>query len=661
MRRLGGSFSELVSAAGARHVLVPAGQVQRWSEASAHAWLCEAMEDPGTDVAALVELAVARGCASSVPDAVARFLAAEIAGGSLTAIALPEPPRGRPVLHPSEAPDWDDLRPISELIETDPSTELTWVSIEVVDHTGVPFAGLDVTLVHGDGRRDRVVLDDLGRHTARAVVVGSRTKVYWPPKLELSDEAKKHPGVNGFQRIPDDVAVPRDAKGKWSSLDHMGRHYRLVVEPPPRTPTLSYASSLFASDSALPTHALADLVTRAQETADRDHAARFGIFGHTDTHDDADANKQLADRRAQAVFGIFTGDWDTFLAAVEADELPLAAHQMMLRVLGCNPTAIDGEPGDQTSLAVASFRRAYNADTWHDEGRPRAYGDLAEGDALDAPTKDALLDAYHAEVSGKLDPERFLGPKHMGCGEFNPLTDDDRDNRRVTLAIYGDDAPADADFPCKHGDAGACQIDKGGRFSCKFYRERMRDEDVVHELTPFWDFEWLKTLSGKAHLSALTHLPDSNEVEFTIRRLRVALDADDCGVGGPPTDGEFIATVQGVIRGGVAYALWDHGAARHPFEVADWFRTSDGTGTDLRDYAPYHFTISTAGFWGRSDAPSHRLREVTLSEPDEGPILVLRTDGRLVLLDAAELPEADRTVRIAAVRRTGVATGGFST
>ena len=105
MRRLGGSLSELVSAAGARHLLVPAAQVQRWSEASAYAWLCDALGDPATDVAAIVELAAARGCGSAEPDAVARFLAAEIADGSLTAIALPEPPRGRPVLYRSEVPD----------------------------------------------------------------------------------------------------------------------------------------------------------------------------------------------------------------------------------------------------------------------------------------------------------------------------------------------------------------------------------------------------------------------------------------------------------------------------------------------------------------------------------------------------------------------------
>lgn len=638
-------------------MLVPAAQVQRWSEASAHAWLCEALEDPGTDVAALVELAVARGCASSVPDAVARFLAAEIAGGSLTAIALPEPPRGRPVLHPSEAPDWDDLRPISELIETDPSTELTWVSIEVVDHTGVPFAGLDVTLVHGDGRRDRVVLDDLGRHTARAVVVGSRTKVYWPPKLELGEDAKSRPALDGFVRGPDDLGVPRRPDGRAVALPRMGQHYRIVVEGPPRHPTVSYASSLFASESALPTHAIGDLGTRAQELADRDATARFGIFGHTDTTDDADANKELADRRAQAVFGLLTGDWDLFLAAVEGDDLPLAAHQMMLRVLGCNPTAIDGEPGDQTSLAVASFRRAYNANTWHEEGRARAYGDLPEGDALDAPTKQALLDAYHAENSYKLDPTRFLGPKHMGCGEFNPLTDEDRDNRRVTLVVYGQDAPEDGEFPCKRGDAGACQVDGGGRFSCKFYRERMGEEDVEHELTAFWDFDWMRTLSGKTHLSALTHLPDTNDAKFIVRVVEGGGQPDDDdGVGSPPLIGEVVAELAGLIRSGVAYALWDHGPDYDPLDDGHWFRRPGDTEADnlwLAPYRPPVFSVESAGAWGFSSGPGVGIERLQCHRPAEGTAVARIANGKMVIVRGVD-PSAQATVlRVASIGLPG--------
>jgi hypothetical protein len=652
-------FTTLSNGRGVEHAIVPASNVQQWSVATAYDILVGVISGDAAAARELTDLARTRGCTELDPDSVARYLAEAISRGHLVPIALDDwPPRGRPVLYRAETPpDWDNLTPLSDLRERDPTLRYGWVAIQLVDHTGVPFAGYELTLVHSDGRRDRVVLDDAGRHKARAVLLPGPTMVGFPKRVALPESARGKLALDGFKPSPDDVPVPREPKSPLF-LKQLDREYRLVLEPPPKHPTLSYASSLFASESALPTHAIGDLGTRAQETADQNPDARFGIFGHTDSSDDADANKQLADRRAQAVFAILTGDWGLFLAAVEQDDLDLAAHQMMLRVLGCNPTAIDGESGDQTSLAVDAFRRAYNANTWHDEGRARAYGDLPDGDALDGPTKQALLDAYHAALSFKLEPARFIGPKHMGCGEFNPLTDEDRDNRRVTLAIYGDDAPSDADFPCKHGDAAACQIDNGGRFTCKFYRERLRDEDVEHELTPFWDFEWLKTLSGKAQLSALTHLPDSNEVEFTVRMARLSPDADDAGAGPPPSDGELVVTLPGLIRSGVAYALWDHGNDRDPFNVRDWFRTVDGKGTELRDYAPYHFTIAASEQWGRSDAPGYRLRQISLSEP-EGPVVALRTDGRLLLVEAADLPGVDRGVRVAAVRRRAILTGGF--
>ena len=361
-----------------------------------------------------------------------------------------EPLRGSALDVPKPEPTGPMLpRKKKEVVEA-----LSWVSIELLDHRGVPFAGLEITMLHADGRRDPIILDDLGRHTARGVAKTNHTKVYWPQRLELSAEAKKRPGLDGFQRGADDLPVPRRPNGGPLNLAHMDRHYRMVVDAPPTSPTVSYASSLFTSASALPTHAIGDLGTRAQELADRDPAARFGVFGHTDTSDDANANKQLADRRARAVFGVLTGDWNEFHAAIEGEDPLLAACQMMLRVLGCNPTAIDGEPGEQTSLALASFRRAYNADTWHNEGRARAYGDLPEGDGLDDATKQALLDAYHAELSFKLDPSRFHGPKHMGCGEFNPL-EKLADSRRVTLAIYCADATMSArPFDGPAGNAG---------------------------------------------------------------------------------------------------------------------------------------------------------------------------------------------------------------
>lgn len=437
------------------------------------------------------------------------------------------------------------------------------------------------------------------------------------------------------------------------------------MDAPKAHPTVSLSASSFAVDSALPTAAIAQLVTIAHETCDRDPHARVGLFAHTDSLGSADQNKALADRRAKAAFAILTGDWPAFAEAVPADTLTQGDAQMILRLLGCNPTAIDGESGAQTELSISAFRIAYNRDTWHDEGRARAYGELPSGTSLDAATKAALLDAYHAELSGRLDPKRFVGPRFAGCGEFNPLAgaseaqaDRATDNRRITLAIYGGDTPRDLEFPCRTGDAGACAIDGRGSFTCKFYRERIAEQRVEDAFAPFWDFEWLKTESGKAHLSALTVLGDDDEVEIVVRRGRLSELADENGVGPPPDEGRVVARLPALIRSGVAYALWDHGTI-DPFRFDNWFEAS-GPRALLRDYAPFFFTVEAQRRWGRSGPPGYRLHEMTFARPPEADVaLALRTDGTLLLLSPTDVPQQGRSTHVAGFTGRGLWVDSF--
>ena len=325
--------------------------------------------------------------------------------------------------------------------------------------------------------------------------------------------------------------------------------------------------------------------------------------------------------------------------------------QAVLRALGCSPAAIDGERGQQTALAVRGFRRAYNRDAWHADVRPRAYADLPDGDALDEPTRKALLDAYHAEYSGRLDPARFLGPQHAGCGEFNPRGSKNADNRRVTLVVYGDDAPAPLDFPCRKNDAGACKIDGGAgskaHFTCKFYRDHVDETDVDHELTPFWDLVWLRTHTGKAHLSALTHLPDTNDATFVVSVAPGGgQPSDDSGMDGAPPDvGVVVAKLPGLIRRGVAYALWDAGSDYDPFDQRHWFRLPSETRAPawLAPYMPPIFTIVSGTQWGISEGPGFDLPKVRFSQAPPGAVLALRASGRLVLVPGHQsLPTAER-------------------
>ncbi len=557
--------------------------------------------------------------------------------------------------------DWDDLPSLSDLVpehrdDPDPARPgaTRTLLLELVDYTGIAYGGLELEVHLPGGERRPVRLDPLGRLSLAGITDHGNARVILPAHLELSDADRRRPPIDGFIVRSHDLRV---ARAEPLPLDlSLEQNHRIVVDPPAQQASTSFPAAMFASEYAFPQPGIVHLVKYAQELTDQDSAARIGLFGHTDESGDASGNKLLAERRAQAAYAILVGDHALFAEVAAAEDWPLAHYQTMLRVLGCNPSAIDGEQGEQTELAVRMFRRDYNRDTWHEGARPRALGNLPDGDELDDATKRAIVDAYHAEHAGKVDPGRFVGPKHMGCGELNPLGPDHQHNRRVTLAIYRSDAPSDAAFPCERGNVGACQVDGADGFSCRFYRERIREREAEQDLIPFWDFSWLRTESGKAHLSALTYLPDTNDAELVIGRGRLAVGDDDSGDGTPPLPGVEVARVPGLIRGGVAYGLWPF--EDDPFDVALWYVERDRK--FIREYQPPFFTISAHGKWGRSDAPSFRLRDIRLGA-EVKRALVLATTGEIVVGTAAELASAPDHLRVSAIRIPGQQSEGFQT
>jgi hypothetical protein len=574
-------FLELTSPTGARHLLVPAVHVEEWSETRAYGAVREALAEGGFDARDLTDLAVERGCRSREPEAVARFLADEVARGALTAISLPEPmPKGSyPVLYPRDrAPDWDNLRPLSDLRGKDPTMEWSWVSVEVLDHTGVPYAGLEITLVHGDGRRDRVVLDDAGRHTARGVPKDGRTKVYWPQRVELSAEAKQRPGLDGFQRMPEDVRVPRDSKGKWSNLDQMGRHYRLVVDPP--TPTVSITAGQFAANSSFPTPGI---LVPLLGISFADFFADLGlprtdpfyqVFGHAEPDGDEAANKALSDRRAKVFAALLVGDVDSVQAIADEEKWGLREQQVILRVLRCDPGAIDGEPGAVTSRAIEIFQAEYRDGVFHRhrEGQdaPRNPS-LAVNGAMDDATAHALIEAFVVATSPRVAPDR-MHPTHpfAGCSEFNRLeAKASRRDRRLAIVMH-DELPRDHDpQPCKEGDHGACLIDGRDPVKrCSWYRAHVIDPEPGEAMHRHFDLRWLLLPNKKLLLSAVTTVPDDGEVTFQVFRTKPISSIDELG---DDALGEALCERKvGLIRGGIAQLVWEPPEGFSLFDLDTW-------------------------------------------------------------------------------------------
>jgi hypothetical protein len=528
---------------------------------------------------------------------------------------------------PYEAPSfYFTVRTRGETFGTDRSSGLLqledFFTLRLLDENGEPIGDHPVELDLADGSR-RSVRTDAGGEVMEEVPPG-------PVEVECS-ELPMSPIAFG-----DDVEEGASFRGTRTADASglrlaSGKRHRISGLLPEKTPATTFTGTFFALRSAFPAPGIVELVKTVHGIVDEDPEARIGLFGHADPSGEPAFNKKLTDRRAQAVYAMLTGDLDLLDKVARDDDWGLAEYQAMLRTLGNNPTAIDGELGPMTSAAIRAFRREYNEGVYHEDSRPRAHGNLPEGEALDEATKTAIRDAYQALTGGEVPVEHFHGPKFSGCAFFNPFKPDERLSRRVTLAIYDEDRPTE--FPCTEGDHAACPLDDGGPHRCKFYRERIAESEhpetaAVH----FLEFEWLRTLTGKAHLSAITWLPDSKDVEFEVQIAITKAPLDTFGEGTPPARGPTIAKLPGLIRHGIAYALWDSGPSYDPFDPSQWFGHPDLPSDEwLPPFQPPVFTVVERDYWGSSGPPGHAISRVHFDAPVDRPVLVLRNDGKMLL------------------------------
>jgi len=392
--------------------------------------------------------------------------------------------------------------------------------------------------------------------------------------------------------------------------------------------------------SSFPTAAVVPGLNYALEAAQDDPRQRFGVFGHCDVSGGDAANKALSDRRAQAMLSLLTADLPIFERVAETEDWGIDAYQAMLRALGCNPGAIDAQSGTMTKDAIRAFREEYNEGVFHASGvRSREHGDLPRGDALNGATKATIRDAYHGQHCVDIGRNRFAGPDASGCGEFNPRGLDDQDDRRVTLVLHGDDPPLPAEYPCIESDHTACTLDGRDVQRCRFYREHVDEQPHEEIELPFWDFQWLRTPHGNAHLSALTVLPDTDEVEFRVFLWTGSRPTSDSGPGHADLSGHVeLAILSGLIRSGVAYAQWRPPEGYDPFDPQAWFRRPEEQRQDLwlPRFKPPGFAIHGDGYWGTSGPPAYLHRRIHQDPAPSGPVVALRDDGVLLLnLDPA--------------------------
>lgn len=373
-----------------------------------------------------------------------------------------------------------------------PPPDTTWFSIRVVDEVGDPVDGLDLQFeVLGetqDARTDgsgRARIEGMQGGTALVTVVSaSRLQQIMAPRWTtprtpvLPEDAPDAPVV--LERLDDHFDPVRLARELETTLVILPRFACREIA----ASTFDFGRSFVRREGIL---AMANI---AEELQQEDGQLGW-IFGHTDMAGPELVNKRLSERRAKAIFAVFTHDfakWDEMWRGT-VNESPWSERwgtremQHMLNTLRCpddagDPLGEDGNLGGKTQQAIRRFKRKDYPDV------PSEQAALPDNATVDAAFREQLFLAYAKLIArDPVDPTRIApvgAAAFMGCGEYNPLslTAHDRESRRTVVFVFDPAAQPQAP-PCVLGDVKPCkaQLDPppdadapGPYYRCRFYQ-----------------------------------------------------------------------------------------------------------------------------------------------------------------------------------------------
>lgn len=290
----------------------------------------------------------------------------------------------------------------------------------------------------------------------------------------LRDElgARLRNAANDFVLSADDEArsdllIPvRFTKGGLAQETTHTLRVRRVVAPPQFLGCCAIPGTTFAYDSSFVRPAIADHLAPLANALDQHPDAKVMIFGHTDRVGTEAYNKTLSERRAESVFAFITNDAAAWEALYQQEQWGTRAIQEILKDLedpAFDPGPVDGVYGPKTQQAVRAYQTSRG---------------LAPDGVAGPVTRQQLFTDYMTGAHDiDLGPDRFMEPKHMGCGEFNPVEETEaasEPNRRVTFFLFHPDRLPN--LPCAHGQLAPChrQIDPPAprhvpSFLCSFF------------------------------------------------------------------------------------------------------------------------------------------------------------------------------------------------
>jgi outer membrane protein OmpA-like peptidoglycan-associated protein len=232
-------------------------------------------------------------------------------------------------------------------------------------------------------------------------------------------------------------------------------------------PDLAFAtgSSFLRPDQA---PGLKDMCARIRERRKMAPDGKLVVFGHVDAIGQEAACKALSERRAKSVLAFLLKDPDGMETLYGQEKWGLAASQELLKSLGHDPGATDGQDGGETQAAAKAFQAAHG---------------LARTGSVDSHTRKALFKAFMDDCNTlaltKKDFDDINGNASAGCSGFNlaeKTAGANGSNRRVGVFLLKSNKNFPIAYPCAQGGIGPCQKQAGrkgarrtGGFGCSFY------------------------------------------------------------------------------------------------------------------------------------------------------------------------------------------------
>jgi outer membrane protein OmpA-like peptidoglycan-associated protein len=363
------------------------------------------------------------------------------------------------------------MNPLADVsVEEPPTPPTTWFSIVVVDEVGDPIADVNLELeILGESMK--LNTDGSGRARVDGMEGGSALVSVTSPS-RLRDTLKPRWATPRTPVIAESTAeAPVHIERLDDHFDpiRLSREIEATLVILPRFSCREIAATTFDfGRSFVRREGISRLATIAEELQQDDGQLAW-IFGHTDASGGELLNKRLSERRAKAIFALFTHDfakWDEMWRG-SVKETPWSERwgtremQHVLNSLSCgddagSPLDEDGDLGAKTNQAVRRFKRKDYPTV------PAEQADLPDNTVVDTDTRRELFFAY-AKLIGRVpvatDRIAPIGAApFMGCGEFNALSTEakDRESRRSVVFVF-DPAAQPQNPPCTLADVAPCR------------------------------------------------------------------------------------------------------------------------------------------------------------------------------------------------------------